>query len=179
MDEPIEDVYFNWLYAKVAYRAQPTPSNRFQSLLYFMHRTEFVWRVSGDDNRAEDGRGLRQEFLYEIREELAEPLAELECSVLEMMIAFSRRAAFQTDMTPLEWFWIMLENLGIAHLCDSEFDGSDATAMLGQILEDLVWRRYDEKGRGGLFPLRNPSQDQREVEIWYQFCEYLVDQGIF
>lgn len=179
MDEPIEDLYFNWLYTKVAYRPNTTPSNRYHSLLYFLHRTEFVWRVSGDDNRAEDGRALRIEFLNETRIDTDEPLVDLECSVLEMMIAFSRRAAFQTDMELEEWFWIMIDNLGLSDLPDSAFNGGAETAIVGPIMEDLVWRRYESNGRGGLFPLRNPDEDQRDVEIWYQFCEYLVDQGIF
>ena len=63
MEEPIENLYFNWLYTKVSDVKNQTPTTKFDRLLILLHRTEFVWLLSGDDNRAEDGRDLRIEFL--------------------------------------------------------------------------------------------------------------------
>jgi hypothetical protein len=178
MDEPIEDLYFNWLYAKVAYRKISTPSTRYQSLLYYLHRTEFVWLVSGDDNRAEEGQELRREFLYELNEDSEITWMDMGCSVLEMLIAFSKRAAFHTDESPESWFWVCIDNLGLSELYDSSYSDNKKAEIIGPVLEVFVWRMYDKLGRGGLFPLRRSDQDQSKVEIWYQFCEYLIDQNI-
>jgi hypothetical protein len=50
--------------------------------------------------------------------------------------------------------------------------------VIEDILDIFVERKYDPNGYGGLFPLRCPKHDQREIEIWYQFNEYLEDQGL-
>lgn len=59
MGEPIEGEYFNWLCAKI----RKTPAPMYNDLLQILHRTEFVWVVHGDRNRAEDGIELREDFL--------------------------------------------------------------------------------------------------------------------
>ncbi len=43
----------------------PTPSLTYWKLFRTLYSTEFVWLLSGDDNRAEDGLELREEFLLE------------------------------------------------------------------------------------------------------------------
>jgi hypothetical protein len=176
MDEPIEDLYFNWLYAKVARKESYTPSNRYQSLLFYLHRTEFVWVLSGDDNRAEEGRNLRKEFLRVSNITVEEDWMDLTCSVLEMLIAFAQRAAYQTALTACEWFWIFMQNLDLSEITDSAYPAR--AHIIGPVVEDLIWRNYEYNGEGGLFPLTQPGSDQREVEIWYQFCEYLIDKDI-
>lgn len=178
MDEPIEDEYFNWLYAKVAYRRINTPSTRFESLLYFLHRTEFMWIISGDQNRAEEGQELRRQFLFEVHGESDTSWMELECSVLEMLIAFCRRAQFHTEIPAEEWFWVCMNNLGLGDISDAAYSDPNRSSIIGQVIEEFLDRQYAPDGRGGLFPLRNPPEDQRLVEIWYQFCAYLVDQDI-
>lgn len=175
--EPIEDLYFNWLYTKVAWSEVVTPSTTYQSLLYTLHCTEFVWRVSGDDNRAEDGRRLRHDFLRESFIRPDETWMFLDCSVLEMLIAFAYRCAFQTTTkSARDWFWIFLQNLGLSEISDSAF--SSDGHIIGPVLERFIWRLYDRRGRGGLFPMRMTNHNQREVELWYQFSEYIEDQHI-
>lgn len=174
MDEPIEETYFNWLYTQVASVQVPTPSLTFWTLFRDLHATEFVWLVSGDDNRAEDGRDLRKEFLRESFIPNENPAwMHFECSVLEMLIAFSRRAAFETDLSPREWFWIFMENLHLDGFNDAMPRVSE---KVSEVMDRLVWRTYHPSGSGGMFPLRETSNDQTKVEIWYQFCEYLIDQ---
>ena len=96
--EPIEEVYFNWLYSKVAYMPNPTPSLTFYTLFRDLHSTEFVWLISGDDNRAQDGLDLRREFFRESLIHQDPAWNDIGCSVLEMLIAFSRKAEFETDL---------------------------------------------------------------------------------
>lgn len=174
MSEPLDNLYFNWLCAKVMrVDGNPAPSNTFWNLLRELHNTEYVWTLVGDDNRAEDGLDLRREFLItgDIPDNQAWRL--MPCSLLEMLIAFARRAEFQTDDPVHEWFWEFIDNLGLKEYTDAVpvEDGE-----IGEVLYNLVWRRYDQSGHGGLFPLDEPREDQRETEIWYQFCNYLVDK---
>lgn len=176
MDEPIEEVYFNWLYSKVASVAVPTPSLTFLTLFRDLHNTEFVWLIHGDDNRAEDGLELRHEFHRNIRIDGDDlPWMHIPCSVLEMLIAFSRRAEFQTDMPARDWFWIFLKNLELERCSDAK---RGVTQRVSAVLDCFIWRTYKPDGRGGMFPLSSYQEDQRKVEIWYQFCAYLVDQEI-
>lgn len=173
MDEPIEEVYFNWLYSKVASSAMSTPSLTYWTLMRDLHCTEFVWSVLGDDNRQADGLDLRKEFLREAYLEQNPNWMSIPCSVLEMMIAFSRRASFDTELSPREWFWIFLDNLGLAELNDASLGISRIVSV---VMDTFVWRTYSHDGHGGMFPLKDAEHDQRKVELYYQFCEYLVDQ---
>ena len=178
MDEPVEELYFNWLYSKVAWHDVRTPSTTYHSLLYLLHSTEFTWLISGDDNRAKEGKELRNDFFRESR--TIRPDGDwlfLECSVLELLIGFAKRAEFQTEQKDArDWFWTMLENLGLADMNDGAW--RDRSHLASIYLDTFIWRTYDELGRGGLFPLRQTARDQRKIEIWYQFCEYLIDQNI-
>lgn len=175
MSEPLEHAYFNWLYAKVCNPRAASKTQKFETLLQVLHKTEFVWVILGDDNRAEDGCDLRDEFLTASRQDAPQEWLEEGCSVLEMLIAFSRKAAFETSDTPKYWFWTMLENLGVSNMNDAFNPNQD---QIRDILDVMVWRHYDELGNGGLFPLRESKYDQRYVEIWYQFSEYLYQNNI-
>ena len=175
MNEPLENLYFNWLCAKVLNLKPIHEEETFWNLLRKLHKTEFVWTISGDDNRAEDGKELRREFIFQAEiPDNPEWRLVIGCSVLEMLIAFARRAEFQTDESAPLWFWEFLSNLGLDGFSDQKGMEEEYVDL---VLEDFIWRTYSPDGEGGMFPIRNPSSDQREVEIWYQFCEYLVDQG--
>jgi hypothetical protein len=173
MEEPIENLYFNWLCAKVNRVEVPTPSLTYVKLLRKLFNTEFVWIVSGDDNRVEDGLELRDEFVVEtgLEEHSEAPFFDLGCSVLEMLIAFSRRAEFNAGETPQFWFWLMMDNLEISFANDSAY----REAPVDRRLYNFIWRLYNKNGQGGLFPLQLAPEDQKQVEIWYQFCEWLED----
>jgi len=99
-----------------------------------------------------------------------------EASVLEVLIAFSDKAAFQIEtMNAQEWFWQFITNL---RLEDYRRASVSDRFVIVDILSRFVLRHYEPNGDGGLFPLRRPKYDQREVEIWYQFCEYAEDNGL-
>lgn len=174
MGEPLENLYFNWLCAKVVDIRETNPRKCYWTLLKTLHTTEFVWLISGDDNRAEDGKDLRREFLLlgEIPDDPDWRTIE-GCSVLEMLIGFSRRAQFETEMPSKDWFWEFIDNLGLKGFTDANHPDQNKIA---EILDYFIWRMYDINGNGGLFPIRVSREDQRHTEIWYQFCDYLVDQ---
>lgn len=172
MVEPLEDSYFRWLCAKVI-----SPHNRnYQDLLRILYSTEFIWLIAGDRNREEDGLELRDYFISETYLENEPDWFTQPCSVLEVLISFAQRASFQTDEPVRDWFMEFLTNLGLNEF--RRVSRSDILIIEG-ILNTFIWRTYEPSGRGGLFPLREPKNDQRKIEIWYQFCEYLEDQGRF
>jgi hypothetical protein len=173
MNEPLENLYFNWLCAKVMPNGRLTPSNSYLTLLRLLHSTEFVWVLSGDDNRAEDGKELRKEFILMADIPDDPKWRMMGCSLLEMFVAFARRAEFQTDDPVENWFWEFMENLKLKQYNDAvDMNLND----IDEILTQFIWRTYGYNGHGGMFPLEDPHTDQRELEIWYQFCSYLVDQ---
>lgn len=171
MGEPIEEVYFKWLCAKIT---DPIVcSYKDINLLINLHKTQYIWTISGDDNRAVDGQYLRVDFLEQTKLVSEEHFMNYTCSVLEMLIAFSRRASFQTGDLESEWFWIMVDNLGLR-----ELEGTDEENQIDfyEIIDTFVWREYSSYGHGGLFPLRSSSNNQKSIEILYQFFEYLNEK---
>ncbi len=111
MNEPLENLYFNWLCAKVIYVENPTPFLTYWKLFRKLYSTEYVWLLSGDDNRAEDGVELRTEFLVEADLFDEGVWDDSGCSIFEMLVAFSRRTQFMAGKTEQFWFWHFLENL--------------------------------------------------------------------
>lgn len=167
--EHVDTLYFDWLCSKVGPAALD-----YEMLLSKLHHVEYAWIVLGDDNRAEDVYDLRLAFFREsFLESHNDILDDSRRSVLEVLIAFSNRASFETDMAPQEWFWIMLTNLSLVKFPDPLYS-EEADAVVCSILNTFIWRLYNKNGFGGLFPLERPRRDQRRVEIWYQFSEYLV-----
>ena len=68
-----------------------------------------------------------------------------------------------------QWFWGMINSLGLGGMDDSNFDKDYVAKVVNVFLE----RRYEPNGRGGLFTIRNCKDDLRDVEIWCQLCWYL------
>lgn len=175
MPEPLDNLYFNWLYNKVCDSSARTPQLKFTNLLKEIHSIEFTWLIVGDDNRAEDGCDLRMEFINESGLEPSHMWLGENCSVLEMLIALARHAGFQTDSQPKEWFWIFLGNLGLSDFNNARRHNS---TYIRDVVENFVWRTYDPNGQGGLFPLDNADRDQTEVELWYQLSTFLFENEL-
>lgn len=172
MTKPLDELYLEWLYSQVASLRSRTPHRKYWGLLRQLYTTEFVWFVPNDDNRVEDGRDLRDEFL--IDEGIADVDLEwmdLGCSMLEMMLGLARRLSFEAEGEPRVWFWRLIENLGLSGDNDVHHNEKKVKAALKKV----IYRTYDADGRGGLFPLKHAEQDQRDVEIWYQLCAYLLE----
>lgn len=178
MDVPLDDLYLEWLYGQVADLNLKAPSKTYWKLFHQLFTKEFVWLVPNDDNRVEDGRDLRREFLSVTGIRISDrSWLDLGCSVLEMIIALARRCEFQTEATAQEWFWKLMDNLDLTKFNDSWYRRESNEAMIDERLNRLIFRTYSYDGSfGGLFPLKNPERDQRDVEIWYQMSAYLLEQ---
>jgi hypothetical protein len=170
-NESLDELYFDWLRAKVL---APRDMN-YEDLLQLLYRTEFTWEILNDRNRASDGKELRYDFFRETNYPRDQLWAEYPCSVLEMLIGFAIRAAFLTDMPVRDWFWKMIENL---RLNDYRQISEDDLPTIHKRLDTFISRTYDRNGNGGLFPMRRPKDDQRKVEIWYQFSDYMTAEKL-
>jgi hypothetical protein len=176
VSEPLDELYLEWLYRQVDSVEEQDPSRTYWSLLRLLFRKEFVWIVPNDDNRVEDGRDLRREFFEEEHIDNVDlDWMQLGCSFLEMLIGLSKRLSFQADGEVNSWFWQLMENLRLEEYTDSP--GVQA-GRVDEILDCVIWRTYSKNGAGGLFPLKFPHQDQREVEIWFQMHAYLMDTDL-
>lgn len=176
MTAPLDDRYFEWLYSQVGSVRNRNPARSYWNMLKQLYVKEFVWFVPNDDNRAEDGKELRFEFLAEQEIDEVDPgWLDLGCSVLEMMIALARRASFEADSkTPVEWFWIFMHNVGLGGYTDARYNDRIAQDI-DEKLDRIVYRTYAPSGHGGLFPLKHATKDQRKVELWYQLAAYLLE----
>ena len=171
--------YFNWLYRLVCLSGRPDAS--FYMMLKALYRKEFYGLIPNDDNRGVDGQALRDEFRHLEHQELGPNWFRAPSTVLEMLIALSRRMVLIFIGTDIEatydkWFWEMIENLGLDNLTDSIFFNQDGQYVVEEILNNLLERTYEPNGSGGLFPLTNPRIDQRGVEIWYQMQYYCMER---
>lgn len=175
---PLDDAYFEWLYSQVGTVRLKHSSTTYWNLFRILYQKEFVWFVPNDDNRAEDGRSLRYEFIEEMeldprRDRGLRDWFGLPCSFLEMLIGLSRRLAFEDGGGPADWFWHLIETLDLKIYADNIHIPVE---KVQDILDRVIWRTYRRDGQGGLFPLRHAREDQREVEIWYQLSAYLLEQ---
>jgi hypothetical protein len=180
VNEPLDELYLTWLYGQVGSVKLKNPSRTYWFLARQLYKKEFVWFVPNDDNRVEDGRDLRHEFLNECEISWVDPeWMSLPCSIFELLLGLARRLSFEAEGEPRHWFWHLLENLDLRQFNDRMYslDKKKYEGEIDECLDILIWRRYLASGEGGLFPLENPEHDQREVEIWYQLNEYLLEQG--
>lgn len=173
MSGTADDEYFEWLYSQIGSVKNRNPARGYWNLCRQLYSKAFLWFVPNDDNRAMDGMELRYEWA-DGRDDIPDDWFTLECSLFEMLIALSRRAAFETSESPVEWFYRFLENLGIRQYTDDIYEIA-IQEEVDEVLNRVNSRQYDYNGLGGLFPLHSPQQDQRKVELWYQLAAYILE----
>lgn len=178
--EPLDERYFKWLCNLVSPGKYKSPSRAHWKLLRQMFTKEYVWLIANDDNRLADGLDLRHEFTEaEGIQDPSELWLGLGCSFLEMVIALSRRFAFEAEGLPQEKFWIMMRNLNLIEYTDRLYlprHEETTRVVVDEILDRVIWRSYSRDGKGGLFPLRQAAEDQRSVELWYQLSAYVLER---
>ena len=167
-----DEGYFNWLLQLIEPVRNINPARTHSLLAEQMFKTPFRWSVPNDDNRIEDAKELREEFLdhYSVDEKWLNQ----EANVLEVLVALARRVSYEGGGEPDEWFWKLVSNLGLWQFTDESY--SDWVAeQVDVALEIFMDREYSHNGEGGLFPLESTNADQREVELWYQMSYYLLE----
>jgi hypothetical protein len=175
MKAPLDELYFTWLYSQVADTTIKTPSRTYWGMCRQLYTKEFVWFVPNDDNRIEDGKDLRYEFVDDQKlNDVDESWLHLGCSMLELLVGLSRRLAFEAEGQPRDWFWRLIRNIGLQNFSDSN-PFHMTQEEVDEILNRVIWRTYEKTGHGGLFPLMNQHKDQRQVELWYQLSSYVLE----
>lgn len=171
--------YFNYLCGKID--SEEFDQNAYIFLLKQLFRTTFVVRVEMDENRAADGRMIREDFVYDQEYDSDFGALDMPCTILELLIGIAIRMDFDTceafdkdDHVP-HFFALLIRNLGLDGFDDDAYSASmrAVSGKVNKILNDFCYRAYEPDGKGGLFPLKNPGCDQREVEIWNQMFAYI------
>jgi hypothetical protein len=178
----IKQLYFDWLYSQ-AFRSRGDDSPvSYVAVAVRMHSIHFIDRVPNDDNRSAEGEELRDEFISTLSGIDIEDYTELyslgKATILEVLVAFSRRCDYYVDVGPRVWIMAFLDNLGLTKYSDSRYRDRDAF-RIDKILRTMNERKYDRTGQGGLFPLKNPENDQRKVELWYQMSAYMTENKMY
>lgn len=174
------DPYFDWLCITVGVDSRHSRRN-YTELVSALHRSEFKPKLDIDTNRGNDGLQLRVEFMSE-HGPWGSSSNRGTCTFFEFLVAISKRMSFlmhgegNSGRTEF-YFWKLIDNLGLNKCTDDRWAYINGDFFV----EDAVWRvnerHYAENGEGGLFPLRNPGRDQREVEIWYQMNSWLIENS--
>lgn len=165
--------YFDWMVRLVCDKRY-TRGRSWQLMLYCLHQWDFVYHMAMDENREWDGIDLRSRFEQETGWNAAEMEGD-KCSVLEMMLALAIRCEEHIMANPDagdrtgEWFWTMIDSLGLNMMDDAHFD----EAYFNGVIERFLNREYAPNGKGGLFIVERGNCDMRKVEIWYQMMWYL------
>lgn len=167
--------YWIWLRGLIGANDPESTRSSYFTLLWKLHATEFYWTVERDANRASDGKDLREAFEDATGKDKSE--IDIPCTLLEMMIALARRydgevGDINSSNVP-DIFWGMVDHLGLSGMDDEHYDPEKVDDILTRFLD----RSYEKDGFGGLFPLVNPREDQRKVEIWYQMQAYLIENA--
>lgn len=177
----INEEYLDYIYSLVC--NNPSYSRySYKKLFSLLHSIEFIYENNDDIYdypRAHDGEDFRFRYFgpsygYD-NDHIDQALNDKPCSVLEMMIALSRRIEDQIMSNTKygdrisQWFWYMIDSLGLNHMTDLEFDETESRI----IIEKFLHRNYGYNGKGGLFIIKNPPRDLRSADIWAQACWFL------
>lgn len=172
VSQTLDELYFDFLCQKVGMKGTLPPSQSYFLLLEQLYRLEFLDWLPNDQNRTGDGLELREQFLNRRRLEASADWVEMPCSIFEMLVALATRVAYHTDWPPSASFWMLIRNLELDRYHDENYHDGIHDGI-EHVIHQLNNRTYEANGRGGLFPLRNPREDQRDVEIWYQMHAFL------
>lgn len=165
----IRNEYFLWLLNRI--RIDDIDLDDYMVLMAYLYEYDFFWVLELDANIAARGLDLRYEF---------DPYMDLgmkNCSVLEMLVALAWywehdiTYDFQIGDRSGLWFWTMIENLGLLSYHNQIFDEEAVSGKLVYWLE----RRFEYDGTGSPFPLKNPHRDQRNLIIWLQVNDFVME----
>ena len=169
----LADQYREWLFNQVL----DSRHHKYRKLVEILHETDFTYTLPMDGNRFEDGIDLRYRFCWEkgIKDAaVAQSIDDRPCSVLEMMVALSKKCEeqimydFEIGDRTGRWFWEMIDSLGLADMDDRHIN----RAVVHYIIDRFLARQYAPNGNGGLFTF-DDGVDVRNEEIWCQMMWHL------
>ena len=174
----LKNEYYVWLCVSI--KANRDARTTYRELTKDLFNKNFTWFVPNDDNRAFEAKNLREKFCEELNLEFDYDYWDYPASMLELIIALAYRCenlmadtADEKEMS--DWFWMLMGNVGLDLYTDRDYDYCSESISVDEILDRIINRKYQRDGRGGLFPMRKDTKDQRKVELWYQMNTYLVE----
>ena len=170
MTKKFAERYYQWLAAQI-HIDHVGIGKEYDDLFRYLHSREFVWVVPNDDNRAIDALSLRREFWGEGNRYPRDGV-----SLLEVIIALSRRLEFVAGGEKEIWAGQLLKNLKLDRMYD--ILSPKKLTRIEDIVNTLIWRTYERDGSGGFFPLKHSEEDQTKVEIWYQMNAYVNEHTV-
>lgn len=189
--QEMTDLYFEHLVGIIRFVPSMRESERILinrsvnrlKILKHLHAFPFQVILSDDENRVKDALTLRKDWIDECGVKDSDDLLRRHrpfttpkrATILEVMVALSKKMEDQImtntqlgDRTGF-WFWSMIESLGIINMTDNNFDED----KMNKVIHNMISRRYDQDGRGGLFTCPRIDINMRQVSIWYQAMFYL------
>lgn len=172
----LDDLYLEWLYENfVGSTSNRNPGNTYWELSRQLYTMPFTWVIRRDSHRAEDGKALRDQFIIDRDiQDVEIEFMQIDCNVLEMMIGLACRASFEVGEEPGDWLWKFFNHLGLQSYNDRIYN-QIVKEEVDAVVRRLLDREYDKNGEGGLFPLKNATEDQTQVELWYQLQAYILE----
>ena len=126
-----------------------------------LYNTRFVYDDM-DYNRAEDALEVKLDGLNEPN------FLEF---LVSLVIRFVDDKIYNIDEynQKLHVFLELLVNLNLLQYTDDVYIKEE----IDEKLDKFMYRKYKYDGSGGLFPLKNPIENQRKTDIWTQMNSYI------
>ena len=148
-------------------------TEQFSMLLEYLFKVPFVLDENYilDEDRVQNGLSMRERYAaeyvgsrkyYEFLESFGDGI-----SVLEFFVSLSEKMseAIYFDSHLSEFFWIIIDNLGLNCMNDDEFDQE----IVDDILEKLFSRQYRRDGSGGgMFYVPNSGKNLTKMDFMAQ-----------
>lgn len=169
--------YYKWLTSLVNADGRGDNYNHLLEQLHlYIFSEDTAVLIPNDQNRIVDGMNLRERYCERYHVKNRNDIFDDSCTVLELLIGLAIRMEDQFGIKGrTSWFWEMIANLDLTYFDDESYEDTveNPYKSVEDILKNLCGRTYSDNGCGGLFPLQYPSENQREIEIWYQMNAYL------
>lgn len=143
----------------------------YSDLISFLYDAKYTWSVPKDGNRAQDGKNLRRDYIYEYYYDEGAWMDD-PCSWLEMFIALARRVRIDLmpdyDLEIEDWFWQFLELWGLKKWQES----GEKVAKTAKNCQKLG-QKFENSGKN------LPNSQLFDREIWTEIQSWLAKKYDF
>lgn len=184
LEEYVNRRYFNWLCDNSGlYSVDLVDGKTYSFLANILYNTQYSYIIPNDKNRMQDGKDLADSFIVECNgiREWHDILTSRPPSILAVLYALAIRWEdnimydYRYGNRSHVWFMEMLDNLGLLQYDDAHCT-EETEYIIARVLERFIYRVFDPAGNGSPFPIKNPTRDQREIELWLQLNDYIYDK---
>lgn len=174
MESILTSKYHDWVFKNII-ESDQYDVYKYSKLMGYLQTKEFYYSYPMDANRVADANSLKVRFGQGLGISVndryfCEWVNFTKVTVFDVMAALALRVYeevtwdFDPPIRQNDIFWIMIESMHLDRMNDNDFD-------LGEVIrrvENMLYRRFESDGDGGLFRVRGIQRNMREAEIWYQ-----------